>query len=144
MLTRWCLNVACLVMMMETATLEADYDKLLEPAEKPNTECIYGSFLLNTYSSACLHLCSQCPLERGSIAAALVSLLTEASMGESGLCSFPIQSTTLFITNVLKKINYFICPNRRYTFISSERRELALFLFSSYFQFIGHYFEHKI
>lgn len=73
-----------------------------------------------------------------------ISFLTVVSMGESGPCSFPIHSTTLFITNVLKKINYFICPNRRYTFISSERRELALFLFSSYFQFIGHYFEHKI
>lgn len=54
MLTLWCLNVASLVMMMETATLEADYDKLLEPAEKPNTECINGPFLLTlTAQPAC-------------------------------------------------------------------------------------------
>lgn len=63
MLTLCYLNVACTVPVMETATLEADFGKLLEPAEKPQMECIYSPFLFNTYNSACLHLGSWHPLE---------------------------------------------------------------------------------
>ena len=101
MLTLWHLNVACVVLMMESTTLEADCGTLLPPAEKPKMECIYGPFLFNTYNSATLHLCSWHPLEQGLIAAALVSFLIEVSMEESGPPSLPIHSTTVFITDVL-------------------------------------------